>query len=63
MPLFLSKKPEETWKEAAIRYAAKYGMETEIENFYDDLIKKGAPEDKAAFWTLDEWDLLDYEDE
>ena len=59
MPLELTRKDGETWKEAALRLAKKYGLEVEVEATYDHNIKSN-PDYDAAFCACYEWDILDY---
>jgi len=60
MSLVLKKNENETWLQAALRYASKYGMEKDIQKYYDMYIKQGESEADAAYGACEEWDILDY---
>lgn len=60
MSLVLKKRESETWREAALRQAARYNMEGEVAEFYDRFIAAGDTEDQAAWGACYEWDVLDY---
>lgn len=56
----------ETWLEAALRIAAKYGMAREVKEEYDELRQRGVSEEEAAWAACYEWDvaeLLEDDDE
>lgn len=60
MPLGIRKNVDETWRECAIRYGKKYGLQDEVETYFDAAVKRGTPEDEAAFYACGEWDVLDF---
>lgn len=62
MALVVKKLEGETWKQAAVRYAAKHGLEQEVEESFDELVEGGAPEDQAAWDACVEWDVAEFED-
>src|SRR5512140_670875 len=55
--------PDETWREAAERYAVKYGLEVEVLGLFDEAVTKGTPPALAAWDACYEWDLLDCEED
>lgn len=58
----LTRKPGETWRECVDRYARAQGLENECLEWYDDELRSGATEARAAWNALYEWDCLDLED-
>jgi hypothetical protein len=60
MGLVLKKREGETWREAALRQASRYSMQSEVAEFYDRFIAEGDTEDRAAWAACLEWDVLDY---
>lgn len=61
--LVLKRWENESWKDCAIRYAKHYGLEEEVLADYEKYINNAAPEEDAAFWACENWDILDYEPE
>ncbi len=57
MSLYISKHPNETWREAVIRHARPYGLDTECLEIFDEQVASGRPEDEAAFAACYEWDV------
>jgi hypothetical protein len=54
----------ESWRECVVRYAKKYGLETEALDDFDSAIKREENPKDAAWSALYEWDLLEmYEEE
>jgi hypothetical protein len=60
MALGCSRKPDETWRQACERYAAKYGLQDEALSEFDRAIARGDEPDEACWCALYEWDLLDF---
>lgn len=61
MALVLRRTDRETWLGAAKRYAARYGLESEVEVAYEKEIAEGCDEQDAAWNACYEWDVLDFE--
>lgn len=61
MALVASRKHGETWREAVVRRAERYGCVSECLAVFDGLVRKGASDDLAAWTALYECDLLDFE--
>lgn len=61
--LVLNKRVDETWLECALRYAAPYGLERDVENSFYDALSRGkeVTEGEAAWCACHEWDILDFE--
>jgi hypothetical protein len=57
--LGIERKEGETWRECAARIGRQHGLESEVLYFYDEDIKAGVPEDKAAWGACLEWDVCD----
>lgn len=49
----------ETWRECAIRYGRRFGLQREITEMYDAAIKHGEIEEQAAWGACLEWDVAD----
>jgi hypothetical protein len=66
MPLVMKRREGETWIQCMLRYAAPYGLESEVlSNFWKTIRvnnSKTATEE-AVFGALWDWDLLDFEDD
>lgn len=60
--LVLTRKDNESWLQAALRYAEPWGLEGEVEDCYHNFLKEGYNEEVAAFEACYEWDILDFED-
>jgi len=57
--LVMIKNQGETWREAVMRYATKYGLDDECLAVYESQVDGGVPEQEAAFNALAEWDCLE----
>lgn len=53
---------EETWRECALRYGKKYGLEAEVRDEFDKAVKRGSDEREAALCACLEWDIAEYEE-
>lgn len=60
MSLVLRREEGESWYQAAIRQATKYGMEFEVDADYQSFIHLGYSDQEAAFDACYEWDVLDF---
>jgi len=60
MSLVLSKREDQTWRDAAIEQARRYGMERDVTEYFDRFIAAGDDEAEAAWSACYEWDVLDY---
>ncbi len=49
----------ETWRDCAARIARKNGLELEVMVAFDEAIKRGVPDDEAAWEACYEWDVCD----
>jgi hypothetical protein len=56
--LYMVRIGNETRLEAALRRAAEFNLEEEVQIAYDKAIAEGADEKSAVFSALGEWDLL-----
>jgi hypothetical protein len=63
MSLVMEIEGDETPLQAALRYARSYGLEIEVQEFYDKFVAEGCAEEVAAFDALYEWDLLDFKND
>lgn len=63
MSLVLTKKENETWRDAVKRYGAAQGMDDVCLDEFDAEIKRGVAADLAAWSALYEWDCLDFKDD
>lgn len=63
MSLGCKRNAGETWRDCAIRYAARYGLQDEVVGIFDFSVISGAPEDQACWDALCEWDLLDFRED
>lgn len=52
-----NKKPDETYREWAVRIARQEGLEIEVGEFYDSFIKQGDEPRVAAYRAMYEWDI------
>jgi len=62
MTLILHREKGETWREAALRQAEKFGLQDDVAHSFD--AEKAVTEDEqaeAAFHACYEWDVLDLE--
>lgn len=57
--LALRREENETWKDAAMRVAKKYGLEEEVGEAFDKYTAQGDSEEQAAWAACYDWDLLD----
>lgn len=55
--------PEETYRGAVERIAAKFGLQEECLEVYDREVATGVEEHAAAWSALYEWDVLDLMEE
>lgn len=53
------RRDDESWRDCALRYAHKWGLEREVMEMYDDSKASGAKDEDACWHALYEWDLLD----
>lgn len=60
MALGLTRQPGESWLEAAVRQASKWGLEAEVREDYEAFVAAGEDEAQAAWGACYEWDVLDY---
>ena len=58
--LKLTREEGETWRDCAIRYARKEGLEEEVLGLYQHYIEMGYDEGLSAFYACSEWDVLDF---
>lgn len=63
MPLRLSRKPGQTWREAAIAQGDLYGLGEEVAASYDAQVANGESEEWAAFGACSDWDVLEFVDD
>lgn len=61
MALVVKRLEGETWKQTALRYAAKYGLAEEVAEAFDELVEGGTPADQAAWNACVEWDVAEFE--
>lgn len=61
--LVLRRNPDESWRQAALRAASRYGLEEEVSEDYAARLKSGESEEDAAWGACYEWDLLEYDPE
>tara|TARA_R110002110_G_scaffold210515_3_gene422973 strand:- start:820 stop:1011 length:192 start_codon:yes stop_codon:yes gene_type:complete len=52
---------DESWRDAVIRYAKPYGLQYDALESFDNLVKEGWEQNRAAWGALCDWDLLEYE--
>ncbi len=57
--LGISKNEGESWRECAVRYGRKWGMESEVTEEFDRLRGLGDDEEQAAWGACYEWDVCD----
>ena len=62
MALVVKKLEGETWRQAALRYAAEHGVEDEVAAYFAVAVELGADEAQAALDACVEWDVADFED-
>lgn len=62
MALMVRRLEGETWKQAALRHAAKHGLTAVVEVLFDELVAGGTSEDQAAWNACVEWDVAEFED-
>lgn len=63
MSLRLSRKPDQSWRDAAIDQARRHGMERDVTEDYDRFVAAGDDPAEAAWSACYEWDVLDFIDE
>lgn len=61
MALVVRKLEGETWRECAVRYAARYGLESEVLEIFDRDVAAGVEEGRACWNACYEWDVVEYE--
>lgn len=49
----------ETWRACAERYAAEFGLQTEVLEVFDLEVMAGADDDQACLAALSSWDCLE----
>ena len=60
--LKITKLPSETWRQCALRYGKRHGLEHEVAEAYDK-IAKDEYDDEAAWEAVNEWDCCDLHDD
>ncbi len=60
MSLRLSRKPDQSWRDAAIEQAKRFGMEDDVAEYFDRFKAAGDSDEDAAWSACHEWDVLDY---
>lgn len=60
MSLRLSRKPDQSWRDAAIEQARRFGMEIDVAEYFDICIAAGDTDSEAAWNACYEWDVLDF---
>ena len=60
MALVAEKGPDESWRDAVVRYAEPWGLTRDALETFDRLIGAGTSEDEAAWCALYDYDLLVY---
>jgi hypothetical protein len=60
MTLRLTRKANQSWRDAAIEQARRFGMEDDVTEYFDRFIAARDSESEAAFSACYEWDVLDY---
>lgn len=55
----LHRNENETWLEAALRLAKPWKLEEDVKIAYEKNIENGNPEDYAALFACEEWDILE----
>ena len=58
--LVLRREDNESWFDAAVRLAAKYGLETEVAACYRANIHDKMKTEDAAWEACAEWDVLEF---
>tara|TARA_R110000851_G_scaffold332985_1_gene510697 strand:+ start:798 stop:989 length:192 start_codon:yes stop_codon:yes gene_type:complete len=53
----------ESWRDTVIRYAKPYGLQYDALESFDNLVKEGWEQGRAAWGALCDWDLLEQEEE
>jgi hypothetical protein len=61
--LRLSRKPDQTWRDAAIEQARRHGMERDVTEDFDRFKAAGDSDEEAAWSACYEWDVLDFVDD
>lgn len=62
--LKISRVENETWLDAIMRSAARYGLEEDVRKSYMEHLSEGLNEEKAALSAALDWDICEYcEDE
>lgn len=59
----ITKRPDETWLEAILRYAKPYGLQEEVVMEYLKQRNLDKPEDEAALIACEDWDVADPDDD
>lgn len=54
----VSRNEGETWKDAAIRYAAPASLEAVVADSYDTAVARGIPDDEACLYACSEYSLI-----
>lgn len=60
MSLRLSRKPDQSWRDAAIEQARRFGMESDVAEYFDRFKAAGDTDSEAAWSACHEWDVLDF---
>lgn len=60
MSLRLSRNPDQSWRDAAIEQARRFGMEIDVAEYFDICIAAGDTDSEAAWNACYEWDVLDF---
>lgn len=62
MALVVKRLEGETWKQAALRYAAKHGLAEEVAETFDELVGGGMVAEQATWSACVDWNIVDFED-
>lgn len=57
--LGITKNEGESWRDCAMRYAKKWGLEHEIAHAFDACLASGDSDEEAAWAACYEWDVCD----
>lgn len=57
--LVIRRRDGETWRQAALRLARKYGMEEEVAASFDEYRREGSSAEDAAWCACYDWDVID----
>ena len=60
MSLRLTRKPDQSWRDAAIEQARRFGMESDVAEDFDRYKATGDTDENAAWCACYDWDVLDF---